>query len=80
MRLRNLIECVRNATDSSDDVEDFGAAVSGSKDHAVDTGYDARCWRACKTRATADGLPELEMRDASGKIQACAMTNLRRCC
>jgi hypothetical protein len=28
-RLRNLIECVRNAGDSSDEVDDFGAAISG---------------------------------------------------
>jgi len=36
-RLRNLIACVRNAPDSSDDVEDFGTAISGLQDYADDT-------------------------------------------
>jgi hypothetical protein len=36
-RLRNLIECVRKAADSSDDVEDFGAAITGLQDYADDT-------------------------------------------
>jgi hypothetical protein len=38
-RLRNLIECVRQAADSSDDVEDFGAAITGLQDYANDTYY-----------------------------------------
>jgi hypothetical protein len=36
-RLRNLIECVRNAADSSDDIDDFGAAISGLQDYADET-------------------------------------------
>jgi hypothetical protein len=35
-RLRNLIECVRQAADSSEDIEDFGAAISGLQDYADD--------------------------------------------
>jgi hypothetical protein len=38
-RLRNLIECVRNTADSSEDVEDFGAAITGLQDYADDTFY-----------------------------------------
>jgi hypothetical protein len=34
--LRNLIECARQAADSSEDVEDFGAAISGLQDYADD--------------------------------------------
>jgi hypothetical protein len=36
-RLRNLIACVRAAADSPDDVDDFGAAISGLQDSADDT-------------------------------------------
>jgi hypothetical protein len=36
-RLRNLIECVRLAADSSDEIDDFGAAISGLQDYADDT-------------------------------------------
>jgi hypothetical protein len=36
-RLRNLIECVRLAADSQDEIDDFGAAISGLQDYADDT-------------------------------------------
>lgn len=35
-RLRNLVECVRNASDSSEDIEDFSAAINGLQDYAED--------------------------------------------
>jgi hypothetical protein len=35
-RLRNLIECVRNVAESSNEIDDFGAAISGLQDYAED--------------------------------------------
>jgi hypothetical protein len=36
-RLRNLIACVRIVAESSEDVDDFGAAISGLQDYANET-------------------------------------------
>jgi hypothetical protein len=36
-RLRNLIECVRIVADSSEDIDDFGAAITGLQNYADDT-------------------------------------------
>jgi hypothetical protein len=35
--LRNFIECVRTVADSSEDIDDFGAAITGLQDYADDT-------------------------------------------
>jgi hypothetical protein len=71
-RLRNLIEYVRNASDSSDDVEDFGAALSGLQDYADATAM-ALDAGAIAQRAEASESEEaavLKLEAASAEVTA----------
>ncbi len=63
-RLHSLIECVRVVAESPEDIEDFGAAISGLKDYAHET------FMALDTGAIVERAQAIEDEERGAGIRA----------